>query len=67
MTESQMLRYERRERLAQIKRERMIETIKAAILIVLMLVAFAIAGTMDFADRESNLANMLPSSEWVAG
>ena len=64
MTEAQMLRYERRERLAAIKRERRIETIKAAIAILVTIALFAIAGTMDYTDRVNNLNNMLPSESW---
>ena len=65
MTEAQLLRAERRERLAAIKRERRIESIKALLVIIAILAAFALAGTIDYADRVSNLTDMLPSPEWA--
>lgn len=57
----------RRERHARERRER-VETLLAAIMVLAMLAAFALAGTIDLADRtEGAGASMLPSAAWMAG
>ena len=64
MTEGQLLRYERRQRLAAIKRERRIESIKALIILLAIIALFAIAGTMDYDDRVRDLNSIGPSASW---
>ena len=68
MTESQMLRMERRQILERRRAERRAEAITAAAAIGLLLMLFALAGTLDYADRTRGLgADMRPSSAWLAG
>lgn len=64
MTDMQMLRAERR-RLAELhRRERRAETIKGVLVIVAMLLALALAGTLDYEDRVRSLESMQPSASW---
>lgn len=53
MTAAQALRYERRQAVAQMRRERRLEAAKGAVLIALMLILFTIAGTMEYHDAQS--------------
>ena len=56
MSSTQAARMARRERERQIRRERTIETIKGIVLLALVLLAFGIAGTIDRADDQRELA-----------
>ena len=65
MTENQMLRMERRRLLETHRRERRAEAIRAALVILGLLLAYALAGTLDYADRAHGLgADMMPSQAW---
>ena len=65
MTENQMLRAERRALMEMHRRERRAEAVKAALVILGLLLAYALAGTLDYADRAEGLgANMMPSPTW---
>ena len=68
MTQSQLLRQERRAILERRRAERRAEVLVALVAALLVLVAFGIAGALDFQDRSYGLgANMLPDPAWVAG
>lgn len=68
MTQSQLLRMERRAILERRRAERRAEVVMAGAVILLVLALFGIAGTLDFQDRSQGLgANMLPSSAWLSG
>lgn len=68
MTQSQLLRQERRAILKRRRAERRAEVLVALVAALLVLVAFGIAGALDFQDRSEGLgANMLPDPAWVAG
>ena len=56
MSTTQAARMARRERERQIRRERTIETVKGIVFIALLLFAFAVAGTVDRADEQRELA-----------
>ena len=65
MTEMQMIRIERRERMEMRRRERRAEAVRAALIVALLLLAYALAGTLDYADRSEGLgADMMPSASW---
>ena len=65
MTEIQMIRAERRERMEMRRRERRADAIKAAVILGLILLGYALAGTLDYADRTEGLgASMTPSPTW---
>lgn len=62
-----MLAQARRERHERERAER-IETVTFALMLLAMLAAFALAGTVDLADRTEGLgASMVPSAAWLAG
>lgn len=64
---SSMLARARRERHERETRERM-ETLIMALMMLAMLAAYALAGTIDLADRTEGLgASMVPSASWLAG
>ena len=64
---SSMLARARRERHERERRER-VETFLLALTLLAMLAAYALAGTIDLADRtEGAGASMLPSASWMAG
>lgn len=64
---SSMLARARRERHERERRER-VETFLFALMLLAMLAAFALAGTIDLADRTEGLgASMVPSAAWLAG
>lgn len=65
MTEAQMLRMERQRRLAEVKRRERIETLKGIIAIIVILAAFAFAGTLEYEDRVRSLTDMGPSASWT--
>ena len=56
MTEAQVLRAERRQMVAERRRQRRIETALTILGIILAIAAFAIAGTMDYNDEMRDLA-----------
>lgn len=53
MTAAQALRRERRMAEVQMRRQRRIQAAKGAALIALLLMAFALAGTMDYQDAQT--------------
>ena len=55
MTQAQMLRMERRAILERRRMERRAETITFVAAIALLLLAFALAGTLDYQDRTEGL------------
>ena len=60
-----MLAQARRERHERERAER-IETLTFALMLLAMLAAFALAGTVDLADRTEGLgASMIPAAEWT--
>lgn len=64
---SSMLARARRERHERERRER-VETFLFALMLLAMLAAYALAGTIDLADRTEELgASMVPSAAWLAG
>lgn len=64
---SSMLAQARRERRERERRER-VETLLMALTLLAMLAAYALAGTIDLADRTEGLgASMVPSAAWLAG
>lgn len=67
MTEAQSLRLERQRRLAEIRRRERIETVKGIIAIIVILAAFAFAGTLEYQDRVDALTDMGPSAAWTEG
>ena len=57
----------RARRIERERRER-VETFLFALMLLAMLAAFALAGTIDLADRTEGLgASMVPSAAWLAG
>ena len=68
MTQSQLLRQERRAILERRRAERRAEVLVALVAALLVLVAFGIAGALDLQDRSQGLgASMMPDPAWVAG
>ena len=72
MTEAQMLRQERRAIVARRQHERRVQDAKDAVgfllFMALLLLAFTLAGTLDYQDRVQGLgANMMPSPAWAEG
>ena len=65
MTENQMLRMERRRLHELHRRQRRAEAVRAALVIIGILLAFALAGTLDdCGDRARSLTDMTPSPAW---
>ena len=65
MTAQQQIRAERRALMEQHRRERRAQAIEAALVILGLLVAYALAGTLDdYGDRARNLTDMTPSATW---
>ena len=56
MTTTQFMRYERRSRRELERRRRIRDAVRAGIIIAFALLAFSIAGTMDYHDQQSELA-----------
>ena len=64
MTTAQTIRYERRRAQEQREREARAYTAKAILFLVFLLVAFGIAGAVDYQDRTSDLAGRPVSMGW---
>ena len=56
MTEQQALRQERIRMREELRRQRIVETIQGVVLVALLVLAFAFAGTLDFEDEQRALA-----------
>lgn len=63
MTDFAAIRAERHRMQRIHRRERALRALKMAAVIVGLLLAFGIAGSIDACDRSANLTSMLPTSE----
>lgn len=63
--EFRAIRMEREQWMERRRRERMWRAVKAAIVILAMLAAFAMAGASDLADRRANLAGSYDGDWWT--
>lgn len=57
MTARQALRHERRQMLAERKRRERIQMAKALLVVVFVIALYALAGTMDYHDDQTQLAS----------
>ena len=63
MTDFAAIRAERHRMQRIHRRERMLRAVRIVAIIVGLLLAFGIAGSIDACDRSANLISMLPTSE----